>query len=46
MSELGEGSASADVKTDPDKYLKVRVTKVTFNKTYKACRSRKVITGI
>ncbi len=45
MSELGEGSASAGVEIDPDKYLKVKVTKITFNKTYKACRSRTVITG-
>lgn len=45
MTELLETSASQAIKVDPDKYLKARVTKVTFNKTYKACRSLATITG-
>jgi len=43
VSELGEGSASASVKVDPDKYLKAKIIEVSFNKTYLSCRAKTVI---
>ena len=45
MSEMGESAKSASVKIDSDKYLKAKVTKITFNKVYKACRSESTISA-
>jgi len=45
VSELLEGSASQSITIDPDKYLKATVTQLTFNETYKACRSQSTIDG-
>ncbi len=41
--EMGEGASVATIKIDPDKYLKAKVTEVSFNGTYKSCRSLDII---
>ena len=43
--EMGEGASVAAVKVDPDKYLKATLIEISFNDTYKSCRSLGVITA-
>ena len=43
--EMGEGASVAAVKVDPDKYLKAKLIEISFNDTYKSCRSLGVITA-
>ena len=43
--EMGESAIVAVVKVDPDVYLKAKVTEVSFNGVYEACRALNVITA-